>query len=311
MEKLKEILFLKNLKGIGKSSIYKKYWEILVKANGIKEIEDYIEEKEPKYSFDDMEIARKKAEHMYNEIVGESDITVITVLDEDYPAKLKDMGTTKPLIIYVKGDVKALNTDNIAIIGTRKPSEWSTKVEQKLVQKIISASGRTIVSGLALGCDKIAHETTVRNGAVTVAVLPSGVNVITPASHKNLAEEILKNNGCILSEYEPNEKANKMSFVERDAIVAALSDITFVVECNVKSGTMHTVNAAGKYNRKIACYYPDNMERGSYDGNQYIVKEKNAFKISNTEDLLELLKKDDKSAEFIEEPHQMSLFDMT
>ena len=98
------------------------------------------------------------------------------------------MGDKRPLILYVKGDAKALSAPNIAVVGTRHPSEWSQKVEMRLVKKILELSDRVVVSGLALGCDKIAHETTVLEEKATIAVLPSGVNIITPASHKNLAK---------------------------------------------------------------------------------------------------------------------------
>ncbi len=98
--------------------------------------------------------------------------------------------------------------------------------------------------GLALGCDKIAHETAVNLGKKTIGVLPSGVNVITPAANKGLAERIIETGGCLISEYEPDAGVTKATYVERDAVIAALSDATVVIECGVRSGTMHTVDAA-------------------------------------------------------------------
>ena len=145
------------------------------------------------------------------------------------------MAEKSRIVLYIKGNAKALTNPNIAVV----------------------------VSGLALGCDKIAHEATVDEGKATIAVLSSGVNIVTPASHKNLAKSILATGGCLISEYETNVKANRSYFVERDAIVAALSDVTFVVECDVKSGTMHTVDAASEYKRRLSCYYPPSMEMAS------------------------------------------------
>lgn len=104
-----------------------------------------------------------------------------------------------------------------------------------------------------MGCDKIAHETTALAGKKIVAVLPSGVNVITPTSHKKLANSIIETRGCLLSEYEPNANVTRFTYVERDAVIAALSDATMVIECDVKSGTMHTVDAAEQMKRKLAC----------------------------------------------------------
>ena len=79
----------------------------------------------------------------------------------------------------------------------------------------------------------------------------AGVNVITPSSHKQMAQNILDNDGCLLSEYEPKAKVTKSTYVERDAVVAALANATMVIECSKKSGTMHTVNSAFGMKKKI------------------------------------------------------------
>lgn len=88
------------------------------------------------------------------------EINVITVFDKEYPKKLFDMENQKSLYLYVKGSMDALSKSNIAIIGTRKPSNNTEIFEKKLVKRILDVSKRVVVSGLALGCDKIAHETT-------------------------------------------------------------------------------------------------------------------------------------------------------
>lgn len=287
MNKLREILFLKSVKGIGKAKIYRKYWHYLEKGMNMDELEKSVASEESGLDVSDISSARETAERLYESLINEPDINIITAFDDEYPERLNVMGDKRPLILYVKGDTKALNAPNIAVVGTRHPSEWSQKVEMRLVKKILELSDRVIVSGLALGCDKIAHETTVLEGKATIAVLPSGVNIITPASHKNLAKSILQTGGCLVSEYEPNLKADKSFFVERDAIVAALSDITMVVQCDIKSGTMHTVDAAFKYKRTLSCYYPSNTE-GEYAGNEFMVKNKKAVKISDTVDLIKL-----------------------
>lgn len=311
MNKLKEILFLKSVKGVGKAKIYKRYWHYLEKGIDIDELEKIVAGEENGLIIRDILSARKKAEQLYAAIIDDLNINIITALDDEYPAKLKVMGDKRPLVLYIKGNAKALTNPNIAVVGTRHPSEWSQKVEERLVKKILELSDRVVVSGLALGCDKIAHEATVDEGKATIAVLPSGVNIVTPASHKNLAKSILATGGCLISEYEPNVKANRSYYVERDAIVAALSDVTFVVECDVKSGTMHTVDAASEYKRRLSCYYPPSMEMGGYAGNEFMVKTKKAIKVSDTEDLIKLfsLMEDDDSENPIKEPHQLSFED--
>lgn len=311
MNKLKKILFLKYLKGIGKSFIYNKYWNQLRNSNSLEEIVKGIRYV-TKVSESDIETALRKTEDQFHYLVGLKDVRILTVLDNDYPEKLKVMEDKRPLLLYVKGNVEALNKPGIAIIGTRHPSEWSQREERLFVQSVINKSDYIVISGLALGCDRIAHETTVREGGQTIAVLPSGFNEITPPSHKKLADDILNANGCIVSEYEPNEKPNNGSFIERDAVVAALSDITFSMECGMKSGTMHALDYANEYERVVGCYLPDDRSKGDYSGNEYVINEKRAIRVSDNEALMKLFEEasDRHTSTKDEEMRQLSLFDV-
>ena len=288
--KFKEILFLKNLKRVGKSAIYRKYWNFLNNTNNIDNLILKIEQNESKFTKEDLLKAKNDAEQLYNHILN-SDIHVITVFDENYPEKLEVMENKRPLILYIKGNIEALTKPNISVIGTRKPSKLSQEFEVNLVKNIVNSTDRVIVSGLALGCDKIAHQTTVDENKVTVAVLPSGINNIKPAKHRKLADDIINTGGCLISEYEPDKGVYKSSYIERDHIVAALSDATLIVECGVKSGTMHTVNAANDYQRQIYAYLPDERSEDSYDGNEFILNENfGAVKVEDIEEFIENLK---------------------
>ena len=287
MEKFKEILLLKNLKRVGKVTIYKKYWNLLENSKNLDELTIKLESD---FTKEEILKAKKSALDTYEYII-DSDINVITVFDREYPQKLLDMENKRPLILYVKGNLEALTKTNIAVIGTRKPSKNSQNFEENLVKDILNNQDMVIVSGLALGCDKIAHQTTVDLNKVTIAVLPSGVNVIKPASNKKLAKDIIDNGGCLISEYEPNAKAFRGNYVERDKIVAAFSDATLVIECGIKSGTMHTVNAAEKYKRQIFAYLPENYSKDTYYGNEFILNNKNSILVRNVYDLKNLSKK--------------------
>ena len=285
-DKIKEILLLKNLKRVGKSAIYGKYWDLLNNAKDVDDLILKIGQKESKFSKEDLLKAKNDAEELHDYILN-SDIQVITVFDNEYPEKLEVMGNKRPLILYIKGNVEALTKPNISVIGTRKPSQLSQEFEKNLVKSIVNNSQRVVVSGLALGCDKIAHQTTVEEGKITIAVLPSGVNVIKPDSNKNLAQNIIKTGGCLVSEYEPNKNVNRGSYVERDKIVAAFSDAIFVVEGGVKSGTMKTVKAANDYQKQIYSYLPDERPEGSYDGNEFILNEfDDSIRVENIEDFI-------------------------
>ena len=285
MKKFKEILFLKNLKGVGKKKIYKNFWEMLKDESNFHDFVCKVESTH-KFSADEIKKAILAAEEVYERIFN-SDIEVITVFDDDYPKQLEIMENEKPLVLYIKGNVEILNEPNISIIGTRNPSELSEEFEKNLVKAVLDSSDRVIISGLALGCDKIAHQTTVDENKPTIAILPSGLNVIKPARHKRLAQEILDTGGCLISEYEPNKVPYKQEYIDRDKIVAAFSDATFVVECGVKSGTMHTVNFAKKYSKQVYSYLPSERPDGSYDGNEFILTENpDAIRVEDIDDFL-------------------------
>ena len=304
MNKFKELLFLSNIKRLGKITINKKYLDSVEKS---KNYVDFISSKRITSDFTKEKIvdACAKTDQLFEEIINDPQITIITLFDDLYPDKLNDMGNKRPLFLYVKGNPETLSKPNMAVIGTRKPSQNSQIFEKELVKAVLDNSDRAIVSGLALGCDKIAHETTVLENKVTIAILPSGLNKITPASHKGIAEEIINNGGCLVTEYEPNHKPYKKEFVDRDQIVAAFSDINFVIQCGEKSGTMHTVNATinyknsdSNYHRDLYVYLPNELSAenynednpiGDYSGNVKILNEENGTRVSDIEEFCEEL----------------------
>ena len=289
MSKLLEFLFISNLKGVGKKTIHKKYIDAIWRCN---DLQDLIETYLPMIrAFSDAEISQSRdmAQKQLEEIQQLPGVSAISFLDELYPDSVKALGESAPLILYVKGDGSSLVGKNIAVVGTRKPSDHTVAVERNLVGKIIDLSSSTIVSGLAFGCDYIAHETTVNKKGRTIAVLPSGVENVVPSQHKELAEQIVASGGCLVSEYRIHAPATRGTFVERDSLIAALSEVTVVAECSVKSGTMHTVDAAVKLQRKIACYMPSDLTKGSYEGNLHMVQNMDAIPLRDTEDLKRIL----------------------
>lgn len=308
--KLEELLFLKSIRGLGKVRINKEYVNEIKYMNSLKEVRDLVIEKKHKKDDIDLselaDIARMKAQTYENM----SDIKVITVFDDDYPKQLDVMRDKKPLVLFAKGNLELFNKPNISFIGTRKPSNYSEKIERKLVEIMIKKSQRVIVSGLALGCDKIAHETALNVGGETIAVLPSGIKNIMPIRNKDLANRIVNENGCLISEYAPDEPATKYSYVERDGLIAALSDGIVVIECGVKSGTMHTVEAGEKFKKPVGAFYTPKKYNGSYEGNESILfaRKNKGIKIENSDDIenfLKILKTEKNNEKHVE---QLSLF---
>ncbi len=149
--------------------------------------------------------------------------------------------------------------------------------------------GDVVVSGLAIGCDQYGHEGCVKVHGKSVAVLPCGLDKVYPAKNKNLAQKILDNNGCLISEYPIETKVFKNFFIERDRLQSGLSDGVIVVETDIKGGTMHTVGYTLDYKRVLACYkHPDRyLNEPKTFGNQKLIKEKKAISLSNNLELEE------------------------
>ena len=104
-----------------------------------------------------------------------------------------------------------------------------------------------------------------------------------------LAEEIVSSRGCLITEYLPNSEATKYTYIERDSIVAALSFAVIVIQCDVESGTMHTVDAAKSMKKNIGCYIPSEKEQNGFEGNYYIVKEKQGLPLREVDDIKKLM----------------------
>ena len=140
----------------------------------------------------------------------------------------------------------------LAVVGSRKYSEYGKAVCQKLIEGLRDYS-ITIVSGLALGQDGIAHRAALKTGLPTVAVPGSGLGekVLYPSSHRDLAEEIIDSGGAMISEFADDFIATPYSFPQRNRIMAGMSDATLVIEAELKSGTLITSKYAIEYNRDV------------------------------------------------------------
>ena len=175
-------------------------------------------------------------------------IECVTFVDERYPYLLKEI-STPPLCLYCKGNLQLLNSLCVAIVGTRKPTDYGVIVTKQFAKGLADANV-TIVSGLASGVDSIAHREALETDANTIAVIAGGFNHIYPATNHNLAKQIIENN-LIISEYTPQTKPASYYFPVRNRIIAGLSKGVIITEAGEKSGSLHTFNYAVEFNREI------------------------------------------------------------
>lgn len=176
-------------------------------------------------------------------------IEVLTIKSDGYPELLKEI-SSPPVMLYCMGDISLLNSDCLAVVGTRRISRYGKEVGSKIVKEI-AHNHITIVSGLADGVDTMAHKSCLEVGGKTIAVLGGGLLNVYPKTNQTLFQNIIDNGGLVISEYKPNEPSRTFQFPIRNRIIAGISKATFVVEATEKSGSMHTKNFALDYGREV------------------------------------------------------------
>lgn len=190
-----------------------------------------------------------KAEHLFDKEY-EIGVKVISIQDDNYPANLLAIGDDAPLLIHLLGNSKLIErTDSVAIIGARAADRQGLDAAFLLGAKYAS-EGKVIVSGLAIGCDKAAHEGCLSVGGETIAIVASGLDITHPKDNIPLQHRILENNGLLLSEQPFGVKANPSRLIARNRLQAALSESVILAQCPEKSGSMHTMRFARKYHKK-------------------------------------------------------------
>ena len=208
---------------------------------------------------------------------------IIYQADKFYPKKLNEI-YSRPAKIYLMGNEEILNKPSIAIIGCREASDYGKKMAFEFAYKLAS-KGIVIVSGLARGIDSCAHLGAVKAKGQTIAVLGSGLNNIYPKENLKLSQEIIRQNGAIISEYEPNAKPLKMHFPARNRIISGLSNGVLVVEAKEKSGTMITVDFALEQGRDVFALPGNITSMNSYGTNELI--KQGAKLVTNVDEILD------------------------
>lgn len=200
-----------------------------------------------------------------------SEIKRININDQAYPPLLRII-PNPPRNIYYKGNFLP-NNNCFAVIGARNYNQQGKKSAWKIVQKL--SQKFTIVSGLASGIDSIAHFLTLKKKNRTIAVLPTGIDNIYPKKNKSLAQKILKNKGCLMSEYPPKTKLSKNNFLERNRIISGLSKAILAINAKQRSGSANTIRHALQQNKKVFTIHSESFL--------------NTIQIKNTKDIIKNL----------------------
>ncbi|MCP4229706.1 MAG: DNA-protecting protein DprA [bacterium] len=209
---------------------------------------------------------------------------VIILDDSRYPPLLKEI-YTPPLVLYVKGDLKRLAEQNVAVVGTRLVSGYGKKAARYIVKGLAEA-GCGIVSGLARGVDTEAHRAALAAGGPTFGVLGCGVDVVYPPENRKIFGEVAER-GALISEFPMGTRPDGKNFPRRNRIISGLTQATVVVEAPMQSGASITAAHALQQNREVFAV-PGNIFAEGAKGTNALIS-RGAFVAACADDVLEVI----------------------
>lgn len=214
-------------------------------------------------------------------------IRVHFITDAAYPFLLREIADP-PVVVYQLGDTD-LNSDHfLSIVGTRRPTAYADSFCKNIIKDLAAYfPDLVIVSGLAYGVDSMAHRRALENNLPTIAVLAHGLDTIYPAANRDLAKQIVRNGGTLLSEYPFGTTPFQKRFLERNRIVAGLSEMTLVVESPIKGGAMNTANSAFSYSREVGAV-PGRIGDAMSEGCNMLIRKEKAHLVGTAADVIEL-----------------------
>ena len=221
------------------------------------------------------------------EFIERYNIIPLFITDEEYPARLREC-YDPPTLLYYRGRANLNATKVVAIVGTRNNTAQGRDTTELLVKEL-SEYGILVVSGLAWGIDSVAHRTALKYSLRTVGVLGHGLDRIYPSEHAELAKDILKSRGGLLTEFRKGTIPEKYNFPSRNRVVAGMSDATIVIETDVRGGSMITAQLANDYNKEVYAY-PGRITDSKSAGCNYLIKNQEAILLTDTQQFIEAMR---------------------
>ncbi len=237
--------------------------------------------------------------------------SLLSIDDDAYPELLKHI-YDPPVLLWYKGDRDVFRTNGVAVVGTRNPGKYGLKQTERWGAALVNY-GLTINSGLAYGVDTKAHQTALKSGGKTIAILGSGIDVIYPSKNTSLVKEIIELGGAVASEYPPGTAPDAVNFPGRNRIVSGMSHGILVVESGIKGGSMITARYALDQNREVFVVpHPLNHVRG--EGCNYLIRTGQGKLVQSIDHILEEISVetiDSPSSDMGKKPQQWTLLELT
>jgi DNA processing protein len=220
------------------------------------------------------------------EKVHSKHIKILTWDSPDYPSYLREVDGPPPLL-YVVGGLEDIDRWAVAVVGTRRVTPYGRQMTQEIVAGLVR-NGVTIISGLARGVDAIAHKTALEHGGRTIAVLGSGPDNVYPPEHRDLARQIVRGRGAVISDYPLGTEPEAKNFPPRNRIISGLSLGVVVVEAGKRSGATITAKRALEQGREVFAV-PGNVNKAASRGTNRLIQRGEAKLVTNANDVLEEL----------------------
>ena len=222
------------------------------------------------------------------ESIEQKKLRVLTLNDEDYPQRLRECEDA-PLVLYCCGNANLNGRRIVSIVGTRKCSAYGRAVCNNFIPDLKRYYPDTlIVSGLAYGIDVCAHRAALDNGMSTVGVLAHGLDTIYPSMHRQVAADMVHQQGGLLTEYPLHTQIEKGNFVRRNRIVAGLCDACIVVESSERGGSLITAELAMEYNRDVFAF-PGRVYDEYSRGCNHLIRKQQATLLTCAADFLDAM----------------------
>ena len=212
-------------------------------------------------------------------------VVVVTPADEAYPDRLRSV-PGRPLALYVRGDPAVLSKPFVALVGTRRPTEYGLRTAGRLASGL-AQSGWGVLSGLALGIDAASHRGALDVGGLTAGVIGSGLDMFYPEENIGLAREIVKGGGAVVSEFPFGRPPDRETFPIRNHVVAALAHGVVAVEAPSRSGTLITASIAGDLGRTVMAV-PGRVDSRASAGCHQLIRD-GAVLVRDVDDVLEAM----------------------
>lgn len=229
--------------------------------------------------------ALKKAEEEM-QFIEKNHIVTLLQSDENYPTRLKHCPDAPP-ILFARGEFSSNPPHCVAIVGTRRCTQYGTKMVKEIVEEL-APYHILVISGLAEGIDTAAHQAALDNHLSTIGVLGHGLRYIFPASNKKLAKTMIDNQGGVLTEFLSNTPGDAFNFPRRNRIIAGMADAIIVAEAHKKGGALITADIGFSYDRDIFAF-PGKAHDSASEGCNNLIKQNKAALITSGQDVAAMM----------------------